>query len=206
MEFKNIKLLSFDAFDTLGRIEKTTRWVQEAMKMIANLPADFDPLELRRKLLCTDVPGIDTLRQLNLLSEEQLSSIAKLITQEKNTIVQVLFAKEILEEASSKYKTALISNLGQDYGEPILQVLDHTFDHVLFSYQVGHVKPQAEMFQRLITDSGLEPHEILHVGNSYESDYLGAISIGMQAIHLDLRSKHKTTNRIGSIGELAHYL
>lgn len=206
MNITKFELLSFDAFDTLGRIRETTRWVQEAIKGIKNLPETFDPVELRRQLLCTNVSGGETLQALNLLSEEELSRIKSLIEREQSAIEPVLFAQEILEAASSKYKTALISNLGQDYGAPILKALNHPFDHVLFSYEVGYVKPQPEIFIKLINDSGLKPHQILHVGNSYESDFLGATSVGMQALHLDLRNKHKTPYRISSIAELVNYL
>lgn len=206
MNFSDIKLISFDAFDTLIRIPKSTLWIQEAFKKIENLPENFDPVALRRQLLCTPTPGIEALRQLQLLNEEQLESISKLIHQEHSSIEAVIFAKEVVEQASQKYKTALISNLGQDYGAPALSVLNHSFDHVLFSYEVGHVKPEREIFDKLITDSGLQPHQILHVGNSYDSDYLGATGVGMQSIHLDLRNKQKTQHRIQTIGELANYL
>jgi putative hydrolase of the HAD superfamily len=200
-----IKLVSFDAFDTLIHIKQTTRWVQEAIKDIKNLPENFDPLELRRQLLCSNISAITTLKNLDLLSTEQLTTIQQLIEQEKSAIELVPFAGEVLNKAGSKYKTALISNLGQDYGSVALSVLGHCFDHILFSFEVGYVKPQSEIFTQLITDSGLQPHQILHIGNSYENDFLGATNVGMQAIHLDLRNKNKTNYRISSINELMHY-
>lgn len=203
---KSIKLISFDAFDTLIHIRKSTQWLQKVVSC-CELPPDFSPMELHQRLLCSDTPALETMKQLGMVLDDDLAAATlRLLAQEQNTIEQVIFAKEILEEAASNYKTAVISNLSQDFGAPAQKALNHEFDHVLFSYELGYAKPDTRIFNKLITDSGLQPHEILHVGNSYTSDYLGATSVGMQALHLGLRGKQKTPHRINSIGELINYL
>ncbi|MEI8223594.1 MAG: HAD-IA family hydrolase [bacterium] len=208
MKFEGIKLVSLDIFDTTLIIKKNN-WMQEVAKYFsAEQTALLDPANLRHRFLCDNVSMIATLQSLNLLRDEHVSDIQQLIDAECASIEPVLFAKEILEEITQahNYKLAVISNLGYDYGKPALAALNHSIDYTLFSYEVGYKKPDQEIFQKLITLSGLQPYEILHIGNSYKNDYLGAKEAGMHAIHLDLQRTSIADAKISTIAELVHYL
>ncbi|MCM3783434.1 HAD family hydrolase [Neobacillus mesonae] len=50
---------------------------------------------------------------------------------------------------------------------------------------VRSYKPRPEMFQQALTLSGLQPDEVVHVGDSLKSDILGAQSAGLAAIWLN---------------------
>jgi len=54
----------------------------------------------------------------------------------------------------------------------------------VMSYEVGVEKPDPLIFSRAAEASGLPPHRLLHVGDSYEEDILGARNARMQAIWL----------------------
>lgn len=56
-------------------------------------------------------------------------------------------------------------------------------DVVISSSDVGHVKPQKSIFQALVRSVGVEPTEIVHVGDSCIEDILGALSSGLHAIY-----------------------
>ncbi|KAH8067801.1 N-acylneuraminate-9-phosphatase [Aureococcus anophagefferens] len=67
-------------------------------------------------------------------------------------------------------------------------------DHFSFfasSSDLGVEKPDAGIFEaaleraRFWCGADLAPHEVLHVGDSFECDYLGARAFGFQALHLD---------------------
>lgn len=62
------------------------------------------------------------------------------------------------------------------------------FDSVLISSQVGYAKPAAEIFHSALSRYGLSPQEALHVGDSPETDIVGAKGAGLQGILLDPRT------------------
>lgn len=103
--------------------------------------------------------------------------------------------------------TGVISNADDRYGDSILPLLGLADDmrFLCFSKSVGHEKPQKQMFDAAMRqatpwlclvkcdsadDDGyvcppLRPDEVLHIGNDFKKDYLGAKNAGFHAILLD---------------------
>ncbi len=52
------------------------------------------------------------------------------------------------------------------------------------SEETGHLKPHNAPFINLISKFGINPGEILYVGNSYKYDILGAKRVGLRTAHL----------------------
>ena len=61
------------------------------------------------------------------------------------------------------------------------------FDCELWTQESGYLKPHPEPFAALASCLGVEPAEILYVGNSYRYDIVGARSYGMQTAHIARR-------------------
>ena len=59
--------------------------------------------------------------------------------------------------------------------------LDNFFDHYINATAVGAAKPAPVMFQAVQKCTGLEPDEILHVGDDPAKDILGASRFGMRS-------------------------
>jgi putative hydrolase of the HAD superfamily len=60
---------------------------------------------------------------------------------------------------------------------------------VIISAEVGVEKPHPGIFQRALADCGLPAEKVVHVGDSYAEDVLGAQSVGIKAVWLR-RSPH----------------
>jgi HAD superfamily hydrolase (TIGR01549 family) len=209
MNLKEIKLISLDAFDTSLFIERND-WLKTHLLTCNNLP-EFDPMELRRRLMCENVPAIETLQNMHLISDEQIPGVQAMIDAEKKSVTQIFLVKELLEEITAKYQLAIVSNLGKDWGDVAKAAINHPVDHTIFSFEVGCMKSSekgnTEIFQKLIERSGFKPHQILHVGDKYTNDFIGARNAGLQAIHLNLKNEpSKASHSIRSIGELVNYL
>jgi putative hydrolase of the HAD superfamily len=74
-----------------------------------------------------------------------------------------------------------------DYRLPaILNELDvgRFFDFVLTSAACGCEKPDARIFQEALRRAQVAPEETLHVGDSYERDFIGAQQVGIQPVLL----------------------
>lgn len=64
------------------------------------------------------------------------------------------------------------------------------FKSITISTEVGTAKPDPKIFHTALAKHGYKPHEALHIGDSYEDDYLGAIEAGFSPIWLQRQSQH----------------
>lgn len=87
---------------------------------------------------------------------------------------------------SNRFRIGLISNMDSRI-EDILVALNLSiwFDSVVFSSRTGVAKPHPGIFRRAMAELEVEPHEVLHVGDSYARDWQGARDAGAQALLLD---------------------
>lgn len=88
----------------------------------------------------------------------------------------------ILKQLSSRYDLAIVSNF---YGN-LNAVLDdfglNCFQLVVESAKVGIRKPDSRLLQHTIHELGLQPNEILVVGDSIKNDILPAKSLGCNTV------------------------
>ena len=83
--------------------------------------------------------------------------------------------------------------------------LQDAFDHVFISSELNAEKPDPEIFQQSAARLELEPHQILHIGDSYQHDIRGAQDAGWRCIRLTHEDKHQE-NGYRSIRHLADVL
>lgn len=88
-----------------------------------------------------------------------------------------------------------IGLLSNGNGYPERCGLPDRFRFVVFSQDVGVEKPGPEMFLAACRQSGCEPSELMHVGDSLESDVAGANGVGAVSVWLNRESK-RTDSKI----------
>jgi putative hydrolase of the HAD superfamily len=100
-------------------------------------------------------------------------------------------APEVLQRLHERnLKIGLICNTGRGPGHALRElmrregVLDY-FDITIFSDEVGYGKPDTRIFLTAAKKLGLEPSDILHVGDNIENDVRGAQGIGMKTLLFD---------------------
>jgi putative hydrolase of the HAD superfamily len=78
------------------------------------------------------------------------------------------------------------------------------FEAVVTSAEVGFEKPSPAIFTRALEAVSLGAAEVVHVGDSYEADVIGAFDVGIFPVLLDRDSRHidKPCHRVRSLGEL----
>jgi HAD superfamily hydrolase (TIGR01549 family) len=99
---------------------------------------------------------------------------------------------EVLRALRAKVRTAVCSNFTDS--ETALGVLDDAslggaFDAIAISDTVGWRKPRREIFEAVAGELGLDPREILHVGDNLDADVAGAAALGMRTAWLTRRVK-----------------
>jgi putative hydrolase of the HAD superfamily len=60
--------------------------------------------------------------------------------------------------------------------------LDKYIDIVVSSSDIGYVKPMARAFQFIVDRLGYEAKDIVHIGDTYLDDVIGALSVGMKGV------------------------
>lgn len=110
---------------------------------------------------------------------------------------------EVLERLRGRMRLAVCSNFS--HGETAREVLADAglarhFDAIVISDEVGLRKPRAEIFEAVAERLGLDPAEILHVGDNLEADVGGASAVGMPAAWLTRRVKDPDAARASYAG------
>src|SRR5919197_81667 len=84
--------------------------------------------------------------------------------------------------------TGVISNWDIRLG-PLLEGLGLRpyFDHVVLSAVVGWEKPHPRIFESALQLAGVPPARVLHVGDNYQQDVVGARQVGIYAVWLRRR-------------------
>lgn len=93
---------------------------------------------------------------------------------------------------------------------PILSYhrLSTRFDGVTYSQEAGVAKPDPRIFHRALTRAHCSPHESVHVGDSWESDYLGAKAVDMTPVlvNRDGRALPAGSNEIPDLSKLPDFV
>lgn len=96
-------------------------------------------------------------------------------------------AFETLTQLSRRYRLGIISDVGFSPGRVLKEVLRSNrlidvFDSLVFSDEAGRAKPHIEVFESTAKSLGVEPAEIVHVGDLERTDIIGARRAGFHAI------------------------
>ena len=95
-----------------------------------------------------------------------------------------------LDALRDDFVLGLLSN-GNGY--PERRGLPNRFRFVVFSQDVGVEKPDPGMFREACKGAGCEPGELMHVGDSLESDVAGANGVGALSVWLNRKGISNST-------------
>jgi HAD superfamily hydrolase (TIGR01549 family) len=184
-------IIVFDVFGTLVKIgerrfpyRNLMKWLKQNgrkpkhddAKLIMSHNLDFTELA---KLLRADIP--------NELLQELKSDLNK----ELQSIVLYEDTLSTLEELKKLgFKLALCSNLAMPYGKVVSSLLP-TLNAYAWSYEVGAIKPESQIYQYLIDQLGCHAKEVLFIGDTPLADFNGPNEFGMSARLIDRKNGQK---------------
>lgn len=148
----------------------------------ANLPhlRENDLIE-RIRLTLEAVPGVGAGRASpELLGEAVEAYLGALVS----ALPLPDYLPGLLEHLGRRYRLGVITNYPYSPGtRRLLQVkgLRSFFDSVVISADWEFVKPHPLLFRQAAHELGVEPEAILHVGDDWEADVIGATRAGAQA-------------------------
>ncbi|MBO6880070.1 MULTISPECIES: HAD family hydrolase [Winogradskyella] len=197
IDYKNIKVIGFDADDTLW-VNET--YFREAEEEVGRLLSHYEtPNKIDQELFKMEIKNLPTygygvkgfmLSMIELaleLSNGKVSNeiIGKMLDLGKDMIhkpIELLDGvEEVLKALSKKYKLIVATKgdlLDQERKLEKSQLLQY-FHHI----EVLSEKQEAN-YEKLLKHLEIKPSEFLMIGNSLKSDILPLINIGAEAIHV----------------------
>ena len=112
--------------------------------------------------------------------------VAKVFSEERDQTNVTLLpsAKQVLDELSSEYALAIITNGARDSQWSKIEAvgLDHWVDTIIVAGHDTPLKPDPAPFERAITSLGTAPETTVHIGDSLETDVAGAKAAGLHSV------------------------
>ena len=114
-------------------------------------------------------------------------------------------ANPLLKRLGERFPLVLTSNAGREFIEVELGAtgLGVYFEHIFSATSdFAKVKKTAGIYREICRILGVHPHEIVHVGDHYECDYLVPQSVGIQAFYLDRSGQREGDSILRDLGDL----
>ena len=192
-------VIAFDVFGTLVKIgdrrspyRKLMKWLKENGRQSKPDDAKFimshnlNLAELAKRL-AVHIPD-PFLQELKHDLDEELRSI----TLYEDTL-------STLEELKKLgIKLALCSNLAMPYGKIVSSLLPN-IDAYAWSYEVGAIKPESQIYQYLIDQLECHAKDVLFIGDTPLADYSGPNEFGMSARLIDRKNGQKLADVLADI-------
>lgn len=112
---------------------------------------------------------------------------------------------ETLSELSKYYTLHIITN---GFAEAQFIKLKESglstyFDVIVCSEMVGKTKPNPEIFQYALTQAKAKTSESIMIGDDHQTDIIGALQVGMQAILFDPNGRYRKSAGLHKIKDLS---
>ena len=146
-----------------------------------------------------------------VVSDETIHILAHEYIQYLSTFTHLVpNTMEILDYLAPKYRLHIITNGFQEVQEKKLRKgnIHHYFVEVVDSETAGVKKPHPQIFEMALKKASVEPKKALMVGDNLEADIMGAISVGMKALHFNAHSEseHQVCTMINDLIEIKSIL
>ena len=230
MEHGKVRVISFDCGETL--FYEVEQDYVVFYKILKSLGYEFELAEVKRALddarvwwngekaktgeVWTEVSRIKLLQKMvSNLAIQDMASIARqlrgrwLLEAEFRAYEDAMPTLNELKEAG--LNLIIISNVssGKNLKTYLRKAcIPNCFDAIVASGDVGYEKPNPEIFREASRILNIPASHILHVGDKYEEDYIGAHNAGLKALLLDRNGlyKDKQCPKIATLKELINLL
>ena len=221
-DLSQITTISFDVDGTLWDFERFTR---HALQQVLNELAQIDPeaahslsvdqmFTIRdqvHKQMWVRVNDLDAIREESMRQalreagrpNDSLGSHLTKIYFQCRDEARTLFpdARPVLELLARHFKLGLLSN-GNSRSK-VFGIEDLVSFEVFSQDHDGIDKPDPRIFEIAMQEAQCRPHQLLHVGDSWENDVLGALNAGATPVFFNRNATGQEPQSVIEIGSLA---
>jgi len=207
MDFKKIRLLSFDCYGTL------IDWKDSVLRILESFfedtPLNFSREELFSAFLEADRKMISN---TNLSYREILAQVIELMAEDlrfsidpaSRYLLSDHFAEwtpfpdtvQSLKKLKEKFQLAIISNVDDELFSISNKLLGVEFDFIVTAQQLGSYKPDHRNFQKALEIFNMGKEENLHVAQSIYHDIVPANQLGLNKVWINRYAEPERTDPI----------
>ena len=115
----------------------------------------------------------------------------------------------VLQDLSSRYRVIIISNAKREFIDIEVEVaeLRRYFSRIYSATSdFGQIKKTAQFYGHICQLLRISPHEMVHVGDHWEFDYLVPKKLGIRALHIDRSWTRRGDDVIRNLAEVVERL
>lgn len=107
-------------------------------------------------------------------------------------------AREVLQELKDRGRKLLVVSNWDGLLPQVLEVIGLAgyFDDVVVSALVGAAKPDRRIFEEALKRAGVEPTQVVHVGDEPQADAAGAAALGIAPLLVDPLDPKRDLRRV----------
>lgn len=184
-----IKIVSFDVEGTLATFDFSQTIWHEA---IPGLYAQKQGIELDRakEIAAKEYDKVGDQRlewyDINYWFEYfQLGDPTAMLQSYQDRVRYYPEVTEVLSSLGTSYELIVASGTPLELLNPLLKDIRPHFSHVFSSTSHYRQPKTPEFYFAMCQVTGIEPSQVVHVGDSWQFDFLNSRQVGMRAIHLD---------------------
>lgn len=195
-----MKVIVFDLYHTLLQVNHQSYFFRNLFKAVQQ-EIDYSFSGYQRLLMKNDITAVFELLpdKFRVLYHENFSKL-------EEELAAITLYPEVLDclgALQHKFDLYLISNLATPYKAPFFDKgLNLYFKDALFSCDLGYMKPQRAIFQELENRFQLNKQDVLMIGDSFKSDYKGAMANQWSALQLNRKGRKLRKFEIRNITEV----
>lgn len=114
--------------------------------------------------------------------------------------------KDVLEQLQNKYVLSVASGSPRPFLKHLLRDIEHHFSAIYSSTSDFQQVKTADFWAGMCRDLGVDPGQVIHVGDHLQFDFIEPASIGIKAFHLDRNREAGTAASLQSLSELTSLL
>lgn len=203
-DLAGIRGIVFDVYGTLCRHGRR----RSPFKQLLRQRGRGDGAYWLRRVMCNPMSLAQTAQDLELeLSLDELDRL-------KSDLLEEIAAVDLFPEVphvlstlqSAGYKLGLVSNLALPYAEPARRLLNGVMDAEVWSFEVGSMKPELEIYSAAAEQLLIRPGQLLFVGDNPLCDVEGPRRAGMHARLVDRDGRHSDAESLSSLADLLNIL
>jgi len=206
---KEIEVISFDAEGTVVTPDFSQAIWHEAIPAIYAQKKGFDLAQAKK---CIDEEynkiGDQRLEWYDIeywFSCLDLGSPEPVIQSCLDKVAYYPEATEVLSSLAGEYELIVASGTPRELLHFLLQDVKPYFARIFSSVSHYRQLKSPDFYLKVCEEMGVEPSQIIHVGDNWQFDFLNARQAGMNALYLD-RSGRNHQESLGDLTELKHLL
>ena len=196
-----IKCITFDLDDTLWKIEPVInkaeiffqKWLDSNYPIVSKnfniellrkliRQTSLENPEIKHDLTKIRIKAYEHLRDTYELPDDMPFKAFNYFMEYRNKVSLFNGVEDTLSRLKKKYLLGTITN-----GNASLKKIgiNQYFDFEIKASEVGYMKPKPEIFIAALRAANCKPEEIIHIGDSFDKDIMGAKSVNMNYIWIN---------------------